>query len=190
MYFPDTIAAIATAPGPGGIGVVRVSGPEVAALGDAVFVRARGGAWQTHRLYHGRIVDRDGQPLDDALAVLMHAPHSYTGEDVLELQCHGSPVLLRRVLALVLEGGARAADPGEFTKRAFLNGKLDLAQAEAVAELVSARTGDALSTAADQLFGRLSAHLATLRERLIRAKAHLELQLDFGEDEVDLDPGA
>jgi len=190
MYFLDTIAAIATPPGPGGIGIVRVSGPDAARLADIVFVRARAGVWDSHRLYHGRVVDGDGQRLDDALAVLMRAPHSYTGEDVLELQCHGSPVLLQRVLAMLLEGGARAADRGEFTKRAFLNGKLDLAQAEAVAELVSARTGDALSAAADQLFGRLSAHLATLRERLIRAKAHLEVHLDFSEDEVELDPGA
>jgi tRNA modification GTPase len=189
MYYRDTIAAIATPAGPGGIGIVRASGPEAERLADNVFSAARdGGAWESHRLYHGRIIGADRRPLDDALAVLMRAPHSYTGEDVLELHCHGSPILLRRVLALLLEHGARPAEPGEFTKRAFLNGKLDLTQAEAVADLIGARTADALTAAADQLFGRLSAHLATLRERLIRARAHLEVQLDFSEDEVDLDP--
>jgi tRNA modification GTPase len=189
MYEADTIAAIATPPGPGGIGVVRVSGPAAERLAHAVFRRRRPGGWQTHRLYGGRIVGRDEIPLDDGLAVLMRAPRSYTGEDVLELHCHGSPVVLQRVLQSLLEYGARPARAGEFTKRAFLNGKLDLAQAEAVAALVRARTTDAAGAAADQLFGHLSAHLAALREQLIRAKSHLEARIDFSE-EVDLDDAA
>jgi tRNA modification GTPase len=189
MYDADTIAAIATPQGPGGIGVVRTSGPAAARLADAVFRRRRAGAWETHRLYHGRILGPDGTPIDDGLATLMRAPHSYTGEDVLELHCHGSPVLLQLVLQSLLRRGARPARAGEFTKRAFLNGKLDLAQAEAVAELVRARTGDAVGAAADQLFGHLSTHLATLRQQLIRAKAHLEVHIDFSDEDVDLDAG-
>jgi tRNA modification GTPase len=191
MYDADTIAAIATAPGPGGIGVVRVSGPQVAQLADEVFRRRRRAVgWKTHHLYHGRIVATDGAAIDDGLAVLMRAPHSYTGEDVLELHCHGSPVLLQRVLQSVLGRGARAARAGEFTQRAFLNGKLDLAQAEAVAELVRSRTPDAARAAAEQLFGGLSAHLAGVREVLIRAKAHLEACIDFSDEELGLDDTA
>src|SRR5271156_1442270 len=146
MYEVDTIAAIATPPGPGGIGIVRVSGPFAERLAAEMFQR-RAGPWETHRLYHGRILDADGMPIDQGLAVLMRAPHSYTGEDVLELHCHGSPVLLQRVLHALLIRGARPARAGEFTKRAFLNGKLDLAQAEAVAELTRARTVDGASAA-------------------------------------------
>ena len=190
MYLRDTIAAIATPPGPGGIGVVRVSGPRAEALAGHVFQRRGAGPWQTHRLYHGRIIAADGTPIDDGLAVLMRAPRSYTGEDVLELHCHGSPVLLQRVLQSVLGRGARAARAGEFTQRAFLNGKLDLAQAEAVVELVRARTPDAAQAAAEQLFGGLSAHLTALRETLVRAKAHLEARIDFSDEELDLDDAA
>jgi tRNA modification GTPase len=182
MYEADTIAAVATPPGPGGIGVIRVSGPAAERLATQCFRRRRAGRWETHRLYRGRVVDAGGAALDDGLAVLMRAPHSYTGEDVLELHCHGSPILLQRVLHALLQNGARAARAGEFTKRAFLNGKLDLAQAEAVAELVRARTADGASVAADQLFGRLSAHLAALREQLVGVKGQLEAGIDFSDD--------
>jgi tRNA modification GTPase len=187
MYDADTIAAIATPPGPGGIGVIRVSGAAAARLADEIFRRRSAGAWETHRLYHGRIVDSAGAAIDDALAVLMRAPRSYTGEDVLELHCHGSPVVLQRVLSAVLERGARPARAGEFTKRAFLNGKLDLAQAEAVAELVHARTADGASVAADQLFGGLSSHLAALRKQLIRIKGRLEASIDFSDSDIAVD---
>jgi tRNA modification GTPase len=186
MYEADTIAAIATPAGPGSIAVVRASGPTAEDLARGVFQRRRPGTWQTHRLYGGRILASDGTPLDDGLAVLMRAPRSYTGEDVLELQCHGSPVLVQRVLHSLLSRGARPARPGEFTQRAFLNGKLDLAQAEAVADLIRARTGDAAGVAADQLFGRLSAHLDGLRSELIRAKGHLEACIDFSEEDLGL----
>jgi tRNA modification GTPase len=187
VYRRDTIAAIATAAGPGGIGIIRVSGPDAEPLAAAAFRRTAGGTWDSHRLYRGRVVDSAGRALDDGLAVIMRAPHSYTGETVLELHCHGSPVVLRSVLAALLAAGARAAEPGEFTERAFLNGKLDLTQAEAVAALIRARTTGAAAAAADQLFGRLSAHLETLRERLVRAKAHLEVRIDFSEEEVAVD---
>lgn len=125
--------------------------------------------------------------LDEALAVLMRAPHSYTGEDVLELHCHGSPVILRQALEAALRHGARLAAPGEFTKRAFLNGKLDLAQAEAVMDLVRARTAEGAGVATDQLRGRLSRHIDRLRERLIRVKGLLEVQIDFSEEDVTVD---
>jgi len=188
MYADETIAAIATPPGAGGIGVVRLSGRRCVAVADAVFAGARPAhQWSSHRLYHGRIVDDAGAVLDDGLAVLMRAPQSYTGEDVLELHCHGSPVVLRRVLARVLSCGARAAEPGEFTKRAFLNGRLDLAQAEAVIALVRARTNGAALLAAQQLTGQLSRQLDELRSRLIHLKALLEAQIDFADDEVTVE---
>ncbi|HSP99409.1 MAG TPA: tRNA uridine-5-carboxymethylaminomethyl(34) synthesis GTPase MnmE [Candidatus Dormibacteraeota bacterium] len=189
MYELDTIAAIATPPGPGGIGIVRVSGPQAGAVADAVFHRG-GGPWRSHQLYAGRLCAADGTTLDAGMAVLMLAPRSYTGEDVLELHCHGSPVVLEQVLRTVLALGARPALAGEFTKRAFLNGRLDLTQAEAVMGLVSARTADAAQTAAAQLCGGLSAHVADIRERLVRAKAHVEAELDFGDEDVGLDPDA
>lgn len=190
MYEPDTIAAVATPPGPGGIGIVRASGPLCPALAAALFRRRRGGAWQPYRLYPGQVCDAGGRALDDGLAVLMPAPHSYTGEDVLELHCHGSPVVLDTVLQALVASGARPAQAGEFTKRAFLNGKLDLAQAEAVMALVGARTADGAAGAAAQLFGGLSTRLAIVREQLVRARAHVEAQLDFGDEELGLDAAA
>lgn len=190
MYLRDTIAAIATPAGPGGIGVVRASGPDCARLAASVVRRQRPGAWQSHRLYRGQVLAGDDTVLDDALAVLMRAPHSLTGEDVLELHCHGSPLILRLALQSLLRRGARAAEPGEFTKRAFLNGRIDLTQAEAVLELVGARTADAAGQAAELLDGALSRHLAGVRERLIRAKGLLEVAIDFSDEDVGLDPRA
>lgn len=190
MYFPDTIAAIATAPGAGAIGVVRVSGPAAEAVARAVFSGRDPARWPSHQLIRGRLVGPGGDRIDDGLAVMMRAPRSYTGEDVLELHGHGSPAALQEVLRAVLAAGARPAEPGEFTKRAFLNGKLDLAQAEAVMDLVRCRTPTAAVRAADQLSGALSRHLGELRERLIRLKAHLEVLIDFSDEDVDLAPDA
>jgi tRNA modification GTPase len=187
VYAPDTIAAIATAPGPGGIGVIRVSGPDAARLADRLAHRRHPGGWESHRLYRANLCAADGRALDDGLAVLMRAPHSYTGEDVLELHAHGSPVVLEHLLAALFALGARPARAGEFTQRAFLNGKLDLAQAEAVRALVEARTVDGAAAAATQLFGGLSADCAALRERLLRARAHCEAQLDFGDEGLAVD---
>ena len=185
MYTEDTIAAIATPLGPGGIGIIRVSGPGATAVANQVFRRVGAGAWESHRLYHGQIVTSEGTPLDDGLAVLMRKPRSYTGEDVLEIHCHGSPIVLRLALEAVLARGTRPAEPGEFTKRAYLNGKLDLAQAEAVIDLVRARTPESAGQAADQLFGGLSGYLGDIRRRLIRIMAHLEAQIDFSDEEID-----
>ncbi len=187
MYAADTIAAVATPAGHGGIGIVRLSGPLTARIAASVFARAHDdGAWRSHHFYHGRVLGPDGAVLDHALAVLMRAPHSYTGEDVLELHCHGSPAVLRRVLARTLSCGARLADKGEFTKRAFLNGRIDLAQAEAVADLVCARTSAAADIALRQLSGDLSQSLHEIRNRLIHVKALLEAQIDFSEEDVSV----
>jgi tRNA modification GTPase len=189
MYAGDTIAAVATPPGAGGIGIIRVSGPLSARIAIRVFVPS--GAmpnWESHRFYHGRVTAAAGQVLDEGFAVLMRGPRSYTGEDVLELHCHGSPVVLRRVLAEVLDCGARLAEPGEFTRRAFLNGRLDLTQAEAVLDLVRARTMAGATLATQQLGGRLSVHLAGLRTQLVGLRALLEVEIDFPEENVDVSP--
>lgn len=190
MYEADTIAAIATPAGVGGIGIIRVSGPLAARIADAVFRRPNATSWTSHRLHHGQVVGGSGLVIDDGLAVLMRAPRSYTGEDVLELHCHGSPAVLRAALEAVLQHGARPAQAGEFTKRAFLNGRIELTQVEAVADIVQARTTEGAAQATEQLFGRLGRHLDELRQRLIRVKAHLEVQLDFGDEDVGLDVGA
>jgi len=187
MYVEDTIAAIATAHGAAGIGVIRISGPLVPHIAARIFTRSRAAElWESHRLYHGHVHTPDARVLDEGLAVWMRAPHSFTGEDVLELHCHGSPVALRTVLSAVLACGARLAAPGEFTKRAFLNGRLDLAQAEAVIDLVSARTTAGAHLAAEQLRGRLSNHLGDVRAALIHAKALLEAQIDFSDEDIQV----
>jgi tRNA modification GTPase len=187
MYATDTIAAIATPLGRGGIGIVRVSGPRAATIARAAFARSRDATdWAPQRLYHGRIIDAFGAMIDEGLAVLMRAPRSYTGEDVVEFHCHGSPVVLNQVVARVLSCGARLAAPGEFTKRAFLNGRLDLAQAEAVIDMVRARTTSGAALAAEQLAGRLSRELGELRAHLIRLKALLEAQIDFSEEDLEI----
>ncbi|MBI1817803.1 MAG: tRNA uridine-5-carboxymethylaminomethyl(34) synthesis GTPase MnmE [Deltaproteobacteria bacterium] len=187
MYAVDTIAALATPPGVGGIGIVRISGPGALQIATAMFQGRPDNDWASHRLYHGAVRDLHGRTLDDGLAALMRAPHSYTGEDVLELHCHGSPVVLRRVLATALALGARLAEPGEFTRRAFLNGRIDLAQAEAVIELIRAHTDEGAALATDQLLGRLSHALSDARENLIQIRASLEVQIDFSEDDVMVD---
>jgi tRNA modification GTPase len=189
MYVADTIAAIATAPGPGSIGVVRVSGSQALAVAQQLLRAAvPPERWVPNRLYHGVIVDPAGRAADEALAVLMRAPRSYTGEDVLELHCHGSPVVLRHVLALALSCGVRLAEPGEFTRRAFVNGRLDLTQAEAVFDVVRARGTAAASMAVAQLTGSLSRELAEIRENLVQLKSLLEAQIDFAEEDFEIDP--
>ncbi len=190
MYEFDTIAAIATAAGAGAIGVIRVSGPAASDIARAVTGSAADPAtWPSHKLVRVEVLAA-GRRIDDGLAVLMRAPRSYSGEDVLELHCHGSPAALQEILRAVLAAGARPADAGEFTKRAYLNGKLDLAQAEAVMDLVRCRTPTAAVRAADQLSGALSRHLAELRDRLVGLKSHLEVLIDFSDEDVDLEPGA
>jgi tRNA modification GTPase len=186
----DTIAAIATPPGEGGIGIVRLSGEQAFPIAERLF-RRRGGSkpLQSHRAYFGVIVDpATGETLDRALLLPFRAPHSYTGEDVVEFHCHGSPYLLRRVLELVWREGARPAEPGEFTLRAFLNGKLDLAQAEAVADLIRARSEAQLRSALALHEGRLSHQVHALGDELLRLLATVEAHIDFSEELGELDP--
>jgi tRNA modification GTPase len=184
-----TIAAIATAPGESGIAVVRVSGPEALRIADAVFQSSGTlGSLDGGRFIHGRVVGRDGPELDEAIGLVYRAPHSYTGEDVVEIQCHGGRVAVRRVLRALLDAGARHAGPGEFTRRAFINGRMDLAQAEAVADLIRARSDRAASAAIEQLEGRLSAEVDRLHDRLMSLAADVEATLDFAGDELPEDP--
>jgi tRNA modification GTPase len=182
----DTIAAIATPLGEGGVGIVKMSGPEANTILGRLFVPAvRATRLEPRRLIFGHIRDpHSGEMVDEVLAVAMPAPHSYTRQDVVEIQAHGGSVPLRRILRLALAAGARPAEPGEMTLRAFVNGRLDLAQAEAVLDVVQARTEAALRVAAEQLGGALSARVRVVRARLVDVLAYLEASIDFVEDEI------
>ena len=190
MYTEDTIAAIATPPGEGGIGIVRVSGPEAERIAAAVFLRAeeRGNIrMQSHRLYAGAIRDPSTHKIfDHVLLTIMRRPHSYTGEDVVEIHCHGGAFLVQRILGLIFSMGARHAAPGEFTKRAFLNGKLDLTQAEAVLDLIGARTDKGIDLAIRQSSGEFTRWVSELREALLDLLAQIEAGIDFPEEEIEL----
>jgi tRNA modification GTPase len=177
----DLIAAIATAPGRGGIGVVRVSGRDLGALIQGVIGRTL----SPRRATLARFLDRQGETLDEGIAIHYPAPASFTGEDVLELQGHGGPQVLQMVLERCLELGARPAEPGEFTRRAFLNGKLDLAQAEAVADLIDAQSREAARSALRSLQGAFSEEVHALVDALIRLRMLVEATLDFPDEEID-----
>ena len=178
----DVIAAIATAPGRGGIGVVRLSGPDLAPLARQLTGRA-----PSPRLAgFSRFLDAAGREIDEGIALYFPAPHSYTGEDVLELQGHGGPVVMELLLQRCFELGARPAEPGEFTRRAYLNDKLDLAQAEAVADLIEASTAAAVRSAVRSLAGEFSRAVLELVERLVALRALVEAALDFPEEDVDI----
>lgn len=184
----DTIAAIATPAGVGGIGIVRVSGPDAFKLVLPLFCRTGGQSAElppSHLLTYGHIVDSDTQEvLDEVLVAFMQAPRTYTSEDVVEIQGHGGPLVLRRILQAVLAQGARMANPGEFTLRAFLNGRLDLAQAEAVMDLIDAQTEAGQRLAMQQLRGRLSEQVQQARHALLGAIARIEASIDFPEEDV------
>jgi tRNA modification GTPase len=188
MLYDDTIAAIATPPGEGGIGVVRLSGPAALPILQRIFAPGRQGAWRPFRMRYGRVIDSAGVPVDEALAVFMRAPRSFTAEDVAELSCHGGPLVLNKVLALALAHGARQAEPGEFSMRAFLNGRIDLTQAEATLDVIQARTGTALALAQAQLGGWLAAELRRMREQLLAPLAYMTALIDFPEDDVEPQP--
>ncbi|MCB1906719.1 MAG: tRNA uridine-5-carboxymethylaminomethyl(34) synthesis GTPase MnmE [Rhodocyclaceae bacterium] len=178
---PDVIAAIATAPGRGGIGVVRVSGPSL-----FVFAKALSGIAPTPRHAHFvRFRAADGGPIDEGLLLYFPSPSSFTGEDVIELQGHGGPVVMEMLLARCVELGARLAEPGEFTRRAFLNERLDLAQAEAVADLIEASSQAAARSALRSLSGQFSVELSIIREQLIELRMLVEATLDFPEEELE-----
>jgi tRNA modification GTPase len=187
----DTIAAIATPPGTGGIGIIRASGPDAERIGHALFQpRKAREAFQSHRLYHGEIIcPATGRILDEVLVAFLRAPHSFTGEETLEIHCHGGSLVLEEVLQAVLRSGARPAEPGEFTRRAFLNGRIDLSQAEAVQEMISARTRRGLDLAIGHLHGDLSRATGELRASILDILTLLEAEIDFQEEDgIDAAP--
>ncbi len=183
----DTIAAIATPPGMGGIGVIRVSGPEAFEMALPL-LRLAGGSREvppSHQLTFARVIDPEtGETVDEVLVAFMRAPRTYTREHVVEIQGHGGPLVLRRILRLVLARGARMANPGEFTLRAFLNGRLDLAQAEAVMDLIGSQTEAGQRLAMQQLSGRVSAQVQEARSAILGVIARIEASIDFPEEDV------
>jgi tRNA modification GTPase len=183
----DTIAAISTPFGESGIGIVRLSGPSAEKIARRLFKPKREFTRLiSHQLHYGEIFDPgNGDPVDEVLLVLMKAPRSYTREDIVEIQCHGGSLVLQRILDLALKEGARIALPGEFTKRAFLNGRIDLTQAEAVIDLIRAKTTAGLEIASQQLKGGLYRELHGLKSRLIEHLAFIEAHIDFPEDEIE-----
>ena len=182
----DTIAAISTPIGQGGIGIVRLSGKDAINIAGKFFVsqdKKKPSQFKTYTTHYGRIMEGD-KVIDEVILTLMRSPKSYTKEDVVEINCHGGLVALRKVLDLVISGGARLADPGEFTKRAFLNGRIDLAQAEAVIDVIRAKTDSALKISQDQLQGRLSDEIKQIRRGLLDILTLLEAEIDFPEEQI------
>src|ERR1043166_1917285 len=189
MYKEDTIAAIATPPGEGGIAIIRVSGPEAENIAAAVFTPARvnGGKLKSHTLYRGSVCDpRQNGVLDEVLLTVMRKPRSYTGENVVEIHCHGGAFLARRILGVLLAQGARHAEAGEFTMRAFLNGRVDLTQAEAVVDLIRARTDKGVELALRQAEGGVSDWIREVREELLDILVQVEAAIDFPDEEIEL----
>ncbi|MGK9475746.1 tRNA uridine-5-carboxymethylaminomethyl(34) synthesis GTPase MnmE [Melioribacter sp. OK-6-Me] len=185
----DTITAIATPPGIGAIAVIRVSGPDTFSKVDLIFRgRKKISECNTHTIHYGSIVDSNGEVIDDVLVSVFRAPNSYTGEDSVEISIHGSQLIAEKIISLLVEHGIRIAEPGEFTKRAFLNGRIDLAQAEAVADVINSRSEASLRGARNQLDGLLSRKIDTLREKLINTSSLIELELDFAEEDIELLP--
>jgi len=186
MYLRDTIAAIATPLGEGGIGIVRISGDAALDIAGRIFSGKRNGGLASHRFYYGELLDpASGAALDEVMLVAMRAPRSYTREDVVEIHCHGGYLLVQQVLALVLRQGARLAQAGEFTQRAFLNGRIDLIQAEAVIEVIRSKTEASLNLANHQLTGLLSQRLGMIRTGLLEALAVVEAYIDFPEEDLE-----
>ena len=185
----DTIAAISTPFGEGAIALLRLSGPRAVEIADIVFRSKVRAAELPARLQQFGAIFDSARRLDDVLLTVFRAPHSYTGEDVVEIACHGGVLITRRILELLLRSGARAADPGEFTQRAYLHGKMDLTQAEAVMDLITAQTDLALRAATEQLEGRLGHRIRALREDLLSLLAHIEAYIDFPDEDIDPDTG-
>lgn len=187
MYVEDTIVAAATPAGTGGVAIVRISGPRTFEVLHKIWHPQRTSALEPRRLYLGDVIDPDtGARIDRALAVVFPTPASLTGEDVAELQCHGGIYLVKRVIALAMACGARMAEAGEFSRRAFLNGRMDLTEAEAIADLVEARSEAALKQALAQMTGVLREKIRGLREQLIGVRAHLEAHIDFSDEDIGL----
>lgn len=189
MNTEDTIAAISTSAGQGGIGIVRLSGSNSIAIADRIFHSTRRqklGKSPSHRIIYGHIIDpSDKEVIDEVLVSVMKAPSTYTREDIIEINCHGGALPLRRILELVIKNGARHAEPGEFTRRAFLNGRIDLAQAEAVLDVINSMTVESQKTAVQQLKGGLSKKIDAVREKLIELTAFVEAYIDFPEEDIE-----
>ena len=177
----ETIVSIATALSSSGIGIIRISGEEAVEIADRIFRKPNGkklSEVSSHTVHYGHIVDEDGTVVDEVIVILMKAPHSFTKEDVVEIDCHGGIFLLKQVLNLCVKAGARLAEPGEFTKRAFLNGRIDLSEAEAVMDLISYSNEAARRNSIGQLSGRLYRKIVSLREKLIYEIAFIESAID------------
>ena len=185
MISNDTIIAMATPPGVGALGIIRIAGPRAFELVDRFFIGANLLEAASHTIHFGVIQNQAGEAVDDCLTFLFRGPNSYTGDDVVELSCHGSPYILQTVLEVFLKEGVRLAKPGEFTMRAFLNGKMDLSQAEAVADLIASNTQAAHDLAIRQMRGGVSEEIQNLRQELIDFAALIELELDFSEEDVE-----
>jgi tRNA modification GTPase len=184
----DTIVAIATGPGRGGIGVVRLAGPEARAIAQPM-LRLKRDLEAGHAVFGELIEPESGERLDEVVATFFAKPHSYTADDIVEVSAHGSPVVLRRIVELAIERGARVAEPGEFTMRAFLNGRIDLTQAEAVRDLIESQTLFQAKVAAQQLEGALSKRLKPIKQKLVDLIAVMEAGIDFADDDVAVLPG-
>ncbi|MCF8246414.1 MAG: tRNA uridine-5-carboxymethylaminomethyl(34) synthesis GTPase MnmE [Saprospiraceae bacterium] len=181
----DTIVALATPPGVGAIGVIRLSGERALAIAEQVFSGKKLTKQPSHTLHFGTIKNDDGQVLDEVLVSVFKGPNSYTGENITEVSCHGSPFILQKIIELFIEKGARMAQPGEFTLRAFLNGKMDLSQAEAVADLIASTSESSHGVAMRQMRGGFSHEIQRLRDELVNFASLIELELDFAEEDVE-----
>src|SRR5690349_24401311 len=190
MTVSDTIAAISTPPGEGAIALVRISGGNAIEIADKIFRgRESPSRFASHVQHLGEIFSAENQMIDQVVLSVHRAPASYTGDDLVEISCHGGTLVSAKVLEACLRAGARAARPGEFTERAFLNGKMDLTQAEAVIDLIRAKTDLALRSAAEQLEGKLGENIRLIRNALVDLLAHIEASIDFLEEGVEPDEG-
>ncbi|HOA79490.1 MAG TPA: tRNA uridine-5-carboxymethylaminomethyl(34) synthesis GTPase MnmE [Defluviitaleaceae bacterium] len=183
----DTIAAISTPLGIGGIGIIRISGKDAFSIANSIFKSKKVkdlSLLKSHTIHYGNIVDGD-KIIDEVLVTLMKAPNTYTKEDVVEINCHGGIVSVKKVLEQVIKSGARLAEPGEFTKRAFLNGRIDLSQAEAVIDIINSKTDNSLKVAVNQLEGRLSNEIKSIMDKLIEMMAHIETSIDYPEYDLE-----
>ena len=188
MQFDSTIAAVSTPAGKGGISIIRISGTKAIEIADRVFTNEYGKTLSkadSHTITHGYATGSDGSVIDEVLCSVMRAPRTYTREDVVEINCHGGMISTRDILAAVLEAGATLAEPGEFTKRAFLNGRMDLCEAEAVIDIINARTHSAHKVSVHQLKGSLSESIGKIREKLLMLTAHLQVLIDFADEDLE-----
>lgn len=187
MYSDDTIAAISTAHGTGGIGIIRISGENAFRITEIIFIGKKHFSHiKSHTINYGKIIDNlSGETIDEVLVTKMKGPNTFTREDVIEINCHGGIIVLKKIIEVIIKNGARLAEPGEFTKRAFLNGRIDLSQAEAVIDLINSKTSESSRAAVNQLEGKLSKKLKDVRKRLIELIAHIEVTVDYPEHDID-----